>query len=124
MIAVTELRDRMRENPFRLFRIHTSDGKSYDIIGSSTFSVDLIEQRRFKGARASRARCLASRQTPSGLFSLSAGKSEEESGILSSSRTAIWGIVEIAQEPLVLRPVGRGQVAFTPHDYTLSEFME
>ena len=31
MITVTELRDRMQESPFRPFRIHTSDGKSYDI---------------------------------------------------------------------------------------------
>ncbi len=31
MITVTELRERMQENPFRPFRIHTSDGKSYDI---------------------------------------------------------------------------------------------
>ena len=31
MITVTELRDRMHENPFRPFRIHTSDGKSYTI---------------------------------------------------------------------------------------------
>ena len=31
MITVTELRDRMQENPFRPFRIHASDGKSYDI---------------------------------------------------------------------------------------------
>ncbi len=31
MITVTEFRDRMQENPFRPFRIHTSDGKSYDV---------------------------------------------------------------------------------------------
>jgi hypothetical protein len=32
MITVTELRERMQENPFRPFRLHSSDGKSYDII--------------------------------------------------------------------------------------------
>ena len=31
MITVTELRERMQENPFKPFRIHTSDGKAYDI---------------------------------------------------------------------------------------------
>jgi hypothetical protein len=31
MITVTELRERMQENPFRPFRLHTSDGKTYDI---------------------------------------------------------------------------------------------
>jgi hypothetical protein len=31
MITVTELRERMLENPFKPFRIHTSDGKAYDI---------------------------------------------------------------------------------------------
>jgi len=31
MITVTELRERMQENPFRPFRLHTSDGKSYAI---------------------------------------------------------------------------------------------
>jgi hypothetical protein len=31
MIRVTELRERMQGNPFRPFRIHTSDGKAYDI---------------------------------------------------------------------------------------------
>ncbi|HEX3720220.1 MAG TPA: hypothetical protein VH595_19895 [Verrucomicrobiae bacterium] len=32
MITVTELREQMRENPFRPFRLHSSDGKSYDVI--------------------------------------------------------------------------------------------
>jgi hypothetical protein len=31
MITVLELRDRMQESPFKPFRLHTSDGKSYDI---------------------------------------------------------------------------------------------
>jgi hypothetical protein len=31
MITVTELRERMQENPFKPFRVHTSDGKAYDI---------------------------------------------------------------------------------------------
>ncbi len=31
MITVTELRERMQENPFKPFRVHTSDGKTYDI---------------------------------------------------------------------------------------------
>ena len=31
MITVTELKERMQENPFRPFRIHTSDGKAYDV---------------------------------------------------------------------------------------------
>ena len=31
MVTVNELRDWMHENPFRPFRLHTSDGKSYDI---------------------------------------------------------------------------------------------
>jgi len=31
MITVTEIRERMQDNPFRPFRIHTSDGKAYDI---------------------------------------------------------------------------------------------
>ena len=31
MITVPELKDRMQENPFRPFRLHTFDGKSYDI---------------------------------------------------------------------------------------------
>jgi hypothetical protein len=32
MITVIELRERMQENPFRPFCLHTSDGKSYDVI--------------------------------------------------------------------------------------------
>jgi hypothetical protein len=31
MITGTELRERMQDNPFKPFRIHTSDGKTYDI---------------------------------------------------------------------------------------------
>lgn len=31
MKTLLELRDQMQESPFRPFRIHTSDGKSYDI---------------------------------------------------------------------------------------------
>lgn len=31
MITVKELKERMQEFPFRPFRIHTSDGRSYDI---------------------------------------------------------------------------------------------
>jgi len=31
MITVTELRERMQEAPFKPFRLHSSDGKSYDI---------------------------------------------------------------------------------------------
>ena len=31
MITVTELRERMQQNPFRPFRILTSDGRSYNI---------------------------------------------------------------------------------------------
>jgi hypothetical protein len=31
MMTVTVIRERMRENPFRPFRIHTSDGRTYDI---------------------------------------------------------------------------------------------
>ena len=30
MKTLLELRDQMQESPFRPFRIHTSDGKSYD----------------------------------------------------------------------------------------------
>ena len=32
MITVTELRERMQDNPFKPFRIHTSDGKAYEIL--------------------------------------------------------------------------------------------
>lgn len=31
MITIPELKERMQEYPFRPFRIHTSDGKTYDI---------------------------------------------------------------------------------------------
>jgi hypothetical protein len=31
MAMVTELKQRMQENPFRPFRIHSSDGKTYDV---------------------------------------------------------------------------------------------
>jgi hypothetical protein len=31
MITVSELKERMQENPFRSFRIHSTDGKTYDI---------------------------------------------------------------------------------------------
>ena len=47
--------------------------------GSSMFSVDLTWQGRFRGARASRTRCLASRQTHSGPFLCKRGQSEGES---------------------------------------------
>ena len=61
--------------------MRTQNGPLFWLSGicSSMFSVDLIEQRLFRGARASRTQCLASRQTHSSLFSLSAGKSEEQS---------------------------------------------
>jgi len=32
VITVTELRERMQDNPFKPFRIHTSDGKAYEIL--------------------------------------------------------------------------------------------
>ena len=31
MITVSELKERMQESPFRPFRVHSSDGKSYDV---------------------------------------------------------------------------------------------
>jgi len=63
----------------RLRRVRVHAGGEHWKEGSPMFSVELIEQRRVRGARVSRTRCLASRQTHSGLFSLRVGESEVES---------------------------------------------
>ncbi len=39
MITALELRERMQETPFKPFRIHTTDGKTYNIVNNDMMFV-------------------------------------------------------------------------------------